>query len=418
MKYDLLPYCSLAQEREDFVGVRFEFDNVLKHHRPYITFPYGYDYTSNEDVLCLISVLSDYQREMQNVVRADLTEDEQQGFPIQSYHFVIQDYLSNGYYTERETMYASRANGKVNWVRTVKKEKPVIQENGAIYLNLQTRLHHSNDEHIMTEISKHCVYESFAKLGWYYGLSTPSKPSSTLCKTQFIAILRDKLHKANKDMDKQLFQSMINVLQNLDENNSNPKHFAFGTRRFEKVWENLIEKTFGTEKGDNKAQYFPKATRYLIDGGIKDTNPLLPDTIMINHDDNSLYVIDAKYYRYGITHKIDHLPNMSSIAKQITYAQYIDSHFDFDKVRNVFLLPFNAKVNRLLVYHCSGWTVADWVNDAYAYKKIYTILVDTKYLMRNRVWANIEEVRQLSVTVNNIIELTTQGKSNNQSITT
>ena len=109
---------------------------------------------------------------------------------------------------------------------------------------------------------------------------------------------------------------------------------------------------------------------------------------------------------------------MSSIAKQITYAQYIDSHFDFDKVRNVFLLPFNAKVNRLLVYHCSGWTVADWVDDAYAYKKIYTILVDTKYLMRNRVWANIEEVRQLSVTVNNIIELTTQGKSNNQSITT
>ena len=201
-----------ANSNEVWFGVRFEFDNVLKHHRPYITFPYGYDYTSNEDVLCLISVLSDYQREMQNVVRADLTKDEQQGFPIQSYHFVIQDYLSNGYYTERETMYASRANGKVNWGRTVKKEKPVIQDNGAIYLNLQTRLHHSNDEHIMTEISKHCVYESFAKLGWYYGLSTPSKPSSTLYKTQFIAILRDKLHKANKDMDKQLFQSMINVL--------------------------------------------------------------------------------------------------------------------------------------------------------------------------------------------------------------
>ncbi|AXT95632.1 LlaJI family restriction endonuclease [Moraxella catarrhalis] len=395
MKHDLLPYCSHAQEREDFVGVRFEFDNALNHHRPYIIFPYGYDYTSNEDVLCLISALSDYQREMQNVARADLIEDEQHGFPIQSYRFIIQDYLSNGYYTERETIYASRANGKVNWGRTVKKEKPVIQDNGAIYLNLQTRLHHSNDEHIMTEISKHCVYESFAKLGWYYGLSTPAKPTSTLRKTQFIAILRDKLDKANKDMDKQLFQSMINVLESTDENNQTPQHFAFGTRRFEKVWENLIEKTFGTEKGDNKARYFPKATWHLIDGGVKETNPLLPDTIMINRDDNSLYVIDAKYYRYGITHKNDHLPNMSSIAKQITYAQYIDSHFDFDSVRNVFILPFNAKDNKMPVYHCSGWAVANWIVDGCEYKNIYTILVDTKYLMNNKAWTNMDEITAL-----------------------
>ena len=395
MKSDLLQYCSHATEREDFVGIRFDFDEKINHHRPYITFPYGYDYTSNDDVLCLVSVLGEYQREMQNVARADLTEDEQYGFPIQSYMFVIQDYLSNGYYTEREIIYASRANGKVNWGRTVKKEKPVIQDNGAIYLNLQTRLHHSNDEHIMTEISKHCVYESFAKKGSHYGVSTPAKPTSTLHKTQFIAILRDKLHKANKDMDKQLFQSMINVLESTDENNQNPQHFTFGTRRFEKVWENLIEKTFGTEKGDNKARYFPKATWHLIEGGVKETNPLLPDTIMINRNDNSLYVIDAKYYRYGITHKHDHLPNMSSIAKQIIYAQYIDNHFDFDGVRNVFILPFNAKKNGLDTYHCSGWAVADWVDDACAYKRIYTILVDTKYLMQNKVSTNVEKISDL-----------------------
>lgn len=412
MKSDLLPYCSHATEREDFVGIRFDFDEKINHHRPYITFPYGYDYTSNDDVLCLVSVLSEYQREMQNIGVAYLTEDEKHGFPIQSYMFVIQDYLSNGYYTEREIIYVSRANGKVNWGRTVKKEKPVIQNNGAIYLNLQTRLHHSNDEHIMTEISKHCVYESFSKLGWYYGLSTPAKPTSTLRKTQFIAILRDKLHKANKDMDKQLFQSMINVLQNLDENNSNPQYFAFGTRRFEKVWENLIEKTFGTEKGDNKAKYFPKATWHLIDGVVRETNPLLPDTIMINHDDNSLYVIDAKYYRYGITKVDSHLPNMSSIAKQITYAQYIDRHFNFDSVRNVFILPFNAKDNKMSVYHYSGWAIADWIEDTYEYKNIYTILVDTKYLMKNKNSNNIINIGILS----NFIEVLVKTKNIGSSI--
>lgn len=408
MNDNLLKYCNHATERTDFVGIRFDFDATINHHRPYITFPYGYDYTSNEDILCLVRVLSDYQSEIQNIGRTDLTEHEQQGFPIRSYMFVIQDYLSHGYYTERETIYATRTNGKVNWGRTVKKEKPVIQKNGSVYLNLQTRLHHSNDEHIMTEISKFCVHESFAKLGWYYGLSVPTKHTSTPRKTQFIAILQDKLHKANKDMDKQLFQSMINVLVNADENNTNPQYFSFGTRQFEKVWENLVEKTFGTEKGAYKVQYFPKATWNLIDGVIKNTNPLLPDTIMINRDDNTLYVIDAKYYRYGITKNDNHLPNMSSIAKQITYAQYIDRSFDFDAVRNVFILPFSAKENKMTVYHCCGWSIANWVEDNHEYKNIYTILIDTKYLMQNKVLASVDEIRQLSATINNAIKLTAQ----------
>ena len=264
MANDLIEYCSLAREREDFIGIRFDFDEKRNKYRPYITFPYGYHYTSNEDILCLVSVLADYQREMQDIGMAYMSKEEKRVFPIQSYMFVLQDYLSNGYYTEREIVYASRSHGKVNWGRTVKKEKPVMQDNGAVYLNLQTRLHHSNDEHIMTEISKHSVYESFAKLGWFYGLCVPAKPSSTLRKTQFIAILRDKLHKANKDMDKQLLQSMINVLESADEDDKKPQYFTFGTRRFEKVWEYLIEKTFGTERGYNKTQYFPKPHGILL----------------------------------------------------------------------------------------------------------------------------------------------------------
>lgn len=408
MSTDLIKYCSRAEQREDFVGIRFDFDKERGYRRPYITFPYGYDYSLDEDILCLFSVLLDYQREiknleMQNIDVAHLTEDEKKGFPVQSYMFVIQDFLSNGYYTERETIYATRSHGKVNWGRTVKKEKPVIQDNGVIYLNLQTRLHHSNDEHIITEISKHCVYESFSKLGWYYGLSAPAKPSSTLRKTQFKVIMEDKLHKANKDMDKQLFQSMINVLESIDDNNSNPQNFAFGTRRFERIWEYLIEKTFGTVNKIEKKNYFPRAN-WCINGEILRTNPLIPDTIMINKEDNSLYIIDAKYYRYGITFENKDLPNMSSIAKQITYAQYINSHFVFDSVKNVFILPFNARKSGLSVYHCSGWAIANWMNDDCKYKNIYTILVDTKYLMKNTVSANIDEIRNLAtITKLNIV---------------
>lgn len=84
----------------------------------------------------------------------------------------------------------------------------------------------------------------------------PAKPTSVLRKTQFISILQDKLYKANNDVDKQLFRSMINVLESINKNNQNQQTFTFGTRRFEKVWENLIERTFGIEKDERKARYF------------------------------------------------------------------------------------------------------------------------------------------------------------------
>lgn len=398
MNHNLLQYCSHAKEREDFVGIRLEYDEKTNKSRPYIIFPYGYNYTSNDDILVLIKVLKEYQHSL-NIFGTNQFSEEQtkpKSFPIKSYIFIIQDYLNNGYYTEREAIYASRTHGKVNWGRTIKKEKPVVQKNGAIYLNLQTRLHHSNDEHIMTEISQHCVYESFIKFAWYYGLSTPTKPQTKLRKTRFLAVLIDKLHRTNKDLDKQLFQSMIDVLDNIEETDKNQEYFTFGTNRFEMVWENLIDRIFGTEHGIEKSKYFPKANWYIFDNEGLETNPLVPDTIMINHDTKNLYVIDAKYYRYGITSFTSHLPNMSSIAKQITYAQFINSNFSFKKVRNVFILPFNSNENNLLNYKCSGWALANWVEDACDYKKIYIILVDTKHLMKNTSLANIIEIKNLS----------------------
>ena len=76
----------------------------------------------------------------------------------------------------------------------------------------------------------------------------------------------------------------------------------------------------------------------------------------------------------------------------------------FESVRNVFILPFNAKDNEMSVYHCSGWAIANWVNDDCKYKNIYTILVDTKYLMKNTVSANIDEIRNLAtITKLNIV---------------
>lgn len=398
MRNHLLKYCKNASEREDFVGVYFSSDENNKG-RPFIIFPYGYDYTSDDDVLCLIKILSDYHNE-EKEFGVTLTPDKNDGFPIYSYIFIIQDYLKNGYYYEREIIYKKKTQGKINWGRTIKQENPIIQKHGPIYLTMQAKLHRYNDEYIMTQISHYCVYESFSKMGWFYGLTPPPKPKSPFNKRAFITTLENKLIKTNKDLDKQLFQCMLNVLNYIDEYN-NSSYFCFGTKKFEKVWEYLIEKIFGTEKGDRKSRYFPKAKWHLVNQNKIGSNPLLPDTIMVNHENQNIYVIDAKYYRYGITKCDHHLPNMSSIAKQITYAQYIDAQIDnnkfpFCKVRNVFLLPFNSSENNCQPYFYAGYATAEWLANKYEYKNIHTILVDTKHLMKSSSDMNNKEIKKLS----------------------
>ena len=121
------------------------------------------------------------------------------------------------------------------------------------------------------------------------------------------------------------------------------KNYRYGTYRFEYVWEKMIDKVFGIE---NKADYFPKTTWYVNDNRY-DNASLEPDTIMLYGTD--VYVLDAKYYKYGVTGKTWDLPESTSINKQITYGEYIANEDKFKKmhgenmrVYNAFLMPFDS----------------------------------------------------------------------------
>ena len=80
------------------------------------------------------------------------------------------------------------------------------------------------------------------------------------------------------------------------------KNYRYGTYRFEYVWEKMIDKVFGIE---NKADYFPK-TSWYVKGIRYDNASLEPDTIMLCG--NNVYILDAKYYKYGVTGKAWDLP--------------------------------------------------------------------------------------------------------------
>jgi len=412
MAQELPKYCSNASSREDFIGISFTWDDKTCLAKPRITFPYGYNLANadEKDVLLLIQTLSRFQKQVEDLGVFYANSDKISGFPLKSYMIVIEDYLRNGYYHDREVYYVSRTSGKVNWGRTVKKEKPIIQNNGAVYLKMQTRVHQTNDELLITQISKYCVYESLVKMGWYYGILMPPKPNMPFYKELFITTLRERLHKTNKDSDKLLFQSMLQVLQNLEQKSEQFQEFRFGTNRFEQVWELLIDKVYGTKTGENKKRYFPKATWHLNSHPLVLSNNLYPDTIMETAD-GFLYIIDAKYYRYGETQNPKHLPEMSSIAKQVVYAQYIARKGDelgisSSKIRNIFLLPCDhLKFKDDSAYFYIGYADSDLsIVDGQDYTKIPTLLIDTKHLMRAAQKNSLDETIELFQLIEHHIE--------------
>ncbi|MFZ7200162.1 LlaJI family restriction endonuclease, partial [Avibacterium avium] len=120
-----------------------------------------------------------------------------------------------------------------------------------------------------------------------------------------------------------------------------------------------------------------------------------------------IYVLDAKYYKYGISKNLQHLPKSTSINKQISYGEYIKTHDKFENERaqgmdvyNAFLMPFDSKAepNNLknLKYYSIGEGLADWKNNYENYHRVQGILIDIKYLMSNSIRPNYKEIEILS----------------------
>ena len=112
----------------EFVGLKFE-DGKLK-----INFPLGYKPSENEkdkrkDILNLISVLSSYSDHKESYIKkTNLKKETDAQFPIHAYLFIINNFLNNGYYIEREVLYKRGTSGKINWNRTIKQIRPQVDE--------------------------------------------------------------------------------------------------------------------------------------------------------------------------------------------------------------------------------------------------------------------------------------------------
>ena len=117
--------------------------------------------------------------------------------------------------------------------------------------------------------------------------------------------------------------------------------------------------------------------------------------------DNDIFILDAKYYKYGISQKSNDLPDTSSISKQIFYGEYAKNKYNNKNIYNAFIIPFcNIKEN----YKIDGYAKLENDSSEEKFKKIAVVLIDMKFLMKQEIKYNDKEIYKLSKLIKDKID--------------
>ena len=407
--FDLRNCCHVNtnEDGDRFVGVKAEGDNAI------VYFPLGYQLPDDDrklrrEIRGLFTILSTFNYKEDRMIKGKkFVQAHPVDFPIQAFLDVIDYFMENGghYYTENEKTYKTDTKGKISWRKTIKSQKAFIKDNQPIYTKFKVECQNPLTNQLITKIHQFCVYTAYQRLGWLYTNQQIPRPELVINddnKRVVIQELIKKLNNTNNERDKTLFKSMKAMIEYIDDKIMD-KSFYFGTDDFEYVWENMINRVFGIP---NKEDYFPKAVwiERHGDGKEKEKSALIPDSIMIyknSEGKEKIYILDAKYYRYGATHNSEHLPNSADINKQITYGEYVKKakEKDNDSLFNAFLMPYNMDNNLFEskdVFINVAESYGKWRNNLDKYEKIQGILVDVRYLMLNYLGNHDDDKKKLA----------------------
>ena len=421
-----------SDEKKDksFVGIRIE-DN-----QPKIYFPMGYRASKPPEDICkrdfyqLIAVLND--KSLQSYFSEEDLKKSQLDFPFYAYLSVLQYYLDFGYFVESETIYKKGFSGKISWLRTIKRIKPQVvkDEEGhdqVVYLNLITRKTRYREDNLITLVHKFCVKEAAQLIGPLYGISEDEveEPELLFDYELFAEVIQDKIAATFNDKHLELFHAMLKMVRYLGNRDNrgedgSENESLFGVNTFAPVWEAMVDKIFGKlPQGVAKDQFNPHL-KSVIEGSKNDDgvkyqddddkdekhrSTLRPDTIMVMGE--GVYILDSKYYKYGLTGVNSHLPGAESVCKQMAYAEYVETRLKeilafagmtSHGVYNAFIMPYCADAgkwdeiatasprNDVYAMKRVGYIYGDWKNvkdENRPYHKIYCILLDIKSVMRN-----------------------------------
>ena len=310
-------------------------------------------------------------------------------FPLKAFLWIINDYITYGRYINREKLYEEGVKGKINWKKTMKND-PAISQGNIVYTKIISERKDQIDN-LLTEIYFYCVQKSIDAVGWIYNLKFDNRGVDyykLFNEKKYINAINTELSRSFDDLKKMRLSNMKNVILGLDDDVFSTKELIYGVDSYEYVFEKMIDMMFS--KVNKKDEFYPNAfwdILYPKMVGVKSTN-LRPDTISIK--DKKVFILDAKYYRYGTTFNPNDLPETTSIQKQITYGEYIKKvkEGQYDDVFSAFIMPYNkynnANIDKLHEdIEFIGIARATWIDSDESSRKIAGILIDTRFLIEN-----------------------------------
>lgn len=406
MKIDsLLDICSVELDKKSnsisSIGINI-IDNHIK-----VIFPRGYNLGSNErdlrkDILLLIKVLDKYRNRKEGKIfnndKYRLGCGEGNKFPMKIALWLLSDYANNGIYNEYIHNYKIDKKGNINWSRTIKTQIPYVSNNNLLYTDFVVRQKNNDINNKVALIHKAIIERCINNIGWIYPhINIEIGNKFPFSKSICINILKKELKASNLDSRKQLLKNMINFLMCTGDDIDNFKIDEYKTEYFMNIWEDMLNFIFGNE---NAEEYYPKAQWNIIGKESFNASSLRPDVIL--RDKDVVYVLDAKYYKYGVTGNVLDLPQSSDITKQMLYSSYIVSNkyiYEVDVVYDAFLIPYNGSDEG--VFKLVGNATVDI--EEFKDKKVECILLDIKSIMQSYVQGtNINEYKeQLKAIMNN-----------------
>lgn len=398
----------------NLVGVEFTKEKIN------IYFPIGYNIEEirntpreTEAILQIIRTVS-LCKSIVNNYDYDYNYGDESVIPINSYLWLLNDYLKNGLYNVKEKKYIVSQKGKINWKRTFS-TKPYYSEDEIVYLNPVVE-YNSRMDNVITDIHGICINICIKKIGWLFGdfkkLEQYDSDIPDNIRKIYVDILRKELSISFNDKKKTLINHLIRVVSEKTSEDNNDIVNNMLVKNYYYAWEVMIKKVFGND--DNLEKYFPKIKWNLKYS--KDPKPSMRVDSVINKKD-ILYILDAKYYKYGIIED-GTLPGAEDVDKQITYGEFNNRKNEFDDVYNAFIIPYNKKQNRFDLTE-NIIEVGNVTNNARIddkdekpYKKIAIIFVDTKFLIDTYYKMDKEKEVITSRLINQIEEAVRYKKEN------
>lgn len=266
------PKINPVTKSNDFVGIRIE-DGEINIYVPQV---FRKESNYKRDLLLFlksISLIGNPDKEKLNKG----SDDSEDFWPINSYLWMIQDYLENGFYYNREKIYTHSFSGKIEWKKTLK-QMPIYSDGNIIYDKLVTsKMMASND--LIAQIYKLCLKQSIDKIGWIYNCNFKIEVQQIVSTSEMISVVRKELNNTFDDIKRIRFNHMLKILKTTEGNKMISNKYTYGIKNYYYVFETMVDKLFDGIKESEKKIYNPNGYWQLNNQNPKLASSLRPDTI-------------------------------------------------------------------------------------------------------------------------------------------